>query len=308
MVFMRSDDLVGTFLVRGMSVHGVRRLITRFFPRQFFMAYHRQQRSVASWLQGRGGYTLSFDVDYEADVRAVPEVLGILKHYGIQAGFACIGMWIERFPNVHRRIISEGHELLNHTYSHPDNEELNPDQCFNLLSNEEQTAEITQCHTVALDLLSYEMRGFRTPHFARLHTESVYQILSSLGYIYSCSTISVDTRNWGLPVVRDDGLIEIPMGCAPDHPFTIFDSWSCQTSLHPLYENAERFLLAFYEIIDVLLRTKAYTTHYFDPADVVRDGKLERMCSYLAEKRQRDGLWLPLYHELVTELTDRQWR
>jgi len=62
----------------------------------------------------------------------------MLEQYRLPASFACIGKWIEEFPEVHRGLVDKGHEIINHTYSHPDNEQLDPNRKFNELDQKEK--------------------------------------------------------------------------------------------------------------------------------------------------------------------------
>ncbi len=48
-----------------------------------------------------------------------PELLDILRHHGVRATFYVIGRNVETYPEIARRIVSEGHEIANHTWSHP---------------------------------------------------------------------------------------------------------------------------------------------------------------------------------------------
>ena len=48
-----------------------------------------------------------------------PQLLDILRAEGIRATFYVIGRNVETYPDIARRIVSEGHEIANHTWSHP---------------------------------------------------------------------------------------------------------------------------------------------------------------------------------------------
>ncbi|MBI4464148.1 MAG: polysaccharide deacetylase family protein [Acidobacteria bacterium] len=48
-----------------------------------------------------------------------PAILDLLRHAGVRATFFLCGRNVERFPDHARRIAAEGHEIGNHTYSHP---------------------------------------------------------------------------------------------------------------------------------------------------------------------------------------------
>lgn len=47
-----------------------------------------------------------------------PIILDVLKEYGVYATFFLIGENAERYPDLVRRILQEGHEIGNHTYFH----------------------------------------------------------------------------------------------------------------------------------------------------------------------------------------------
>jgi len=54
------------------------------------------------------------------DPQWTPQILNVLKKYNAKATFFLIGAEVEKFPGVAKRIYSEGHEIGNHTFTHPD--------------------------------------------------------------------------------------------------------------------------------------------------------------------------------------------
>ncbi len=48
-----------------------------------------------------------------------PRLLDILAAHRARATFYVIGTMVRRYPDIARRIVAEGHELGNHTWSHP---------------------------------------------------------------------------------------------------------------------------------------------------------------------------------------------
>jgi peptidoglycan/xylan/chitin deacetylase (PgdA/CDA1 family) len=46
-------------------------------------------------------------------------ILDVLAEYSARAAFFVIGRQVERHPRIARRIVDEGHEIGNHSYSHP---------------------------------------------------------------------------------------------------------------------------------------------------------------------------------------------
>lgn len=48
-----------------------------------------------------------------------PKLLDILRQQGVRATFYVIGRSVDAHPEIARRIVAEGHEIANHTYTHP---------------------------------------------------------------------------------------------------------------------------------------------------------------------------------------------
>ncbi|MDN3017014.1 polysaccharide deacetylase family protein [Paenibacillus sp. BSR1-1] len=60
---------------------------------------------------------LTFDAGSDA---AGIAILDVLKKYNLKATFFLTGKWVEKYPVLAKRIADEGHEIGNHSYSHPD--------------------------------------------------------------------------------------------------------------------------------------------------------------------------------------------
>src|SRR5438094_1300917 len=70
--------------------------------------------------QGAGGeHQVAITFDDGPDPRWTPKILNILKAANVKAAFFLVGVNAERYPNLVRRIVNEGHEMGNHTYYHP---------------------------------------------------------------------------------------------------------------------------------------------------------------------------------------------
>jgi peptidoglycan/xylan/chitin deacetylase (PgdA/CDA1 family) len=61
---------------------------------------------------------LTFDAG--AGSGAVGQLLDVLRDQEVRATFFVAGAFADRYPHVLARIAAEGHELANHSYSHPD--------------------------------------------------------------------------------------------------------------------------------------------------------------------------------------------
>lgn len=67
---------------------------------------------------------LTFD---DGPSRHTGHLLDMLRDYGIPATFFLLGSQVERNPAMVRRIVEEGHEIGNHSWSHPNLRTLTPE-------------------------------------------------------------------------------------------------------------------------------------------------------------------------------------
>lgn len=259
------------------TARAAREIIHRLSPADYFTKFMKKQKNPV----GQAAYCLTFDFDFEKDIEAFPELLDLLNKHGIKAGFAVIGKFVEKYPDIHKRAVDEGHEIINHSYTHPDNPHWAPDRYFNKLSYAEQKEEIEKAHEVCSQILGIECVGFRTPHYGNLHTESVYPILAELGYKYSSSTAACGYKGYGAPSLHSHGIIEIPTGCSLNFPLAIFDSWNMLRKQNPFLGKDDLFVEEFQNTMQMIAENQLFLTHYFDPYDVIENDKISRMLSTL---------------------------
>src|SRR5579864_4671756 len=82
------------------------------------LSYHIDQLGAAH-------KKLAITFDDGPDPNWTPKVLDILKQKNVPATFFVIGVDASQYPNILRREYAEGHEIGNHTYTHPDWENPN---------------------------------------------------------------------------------------------------------------------------------------------------------------------------------------
>ncbi|WP_235854779.1 polysaccharide deacetylase family protein [Nonomuraea aridisoli] len=64
--------------------------------------------------------TVALTFDDGSDPEWTPKVLDVLRRYQAKATFFVVGSKVAQHPELTRRIVAEGHELGNHTYTHTD--------------------------------------------------------------------------------------------------------------------------------------------------------------------------------------------
>src|SRR6201996_3320038 len=73
-----------------------------------------------------GQVAISFDDG--PDPTWTPKILDILKQKGVHATFMMIGEQAQDNVSLMKRVLAEGHEIGNHTWTHPDISEISPEQ------------------------------------------------------------------------------------------------------------------------------------------------------------------------------------
>ena len=117
------------------------------------------------------------------DVNSTPQILAVLREYGVVATFFLVGNRAELYPDLVRSIARDGHELANHTWSHPRME---------LLSEQRAVGELVTTTQLLTRLGHQPIRWFRPPYGS--FSEEVLQWVQRAGLI----TVlwSVDSRDW----------------------------------------------------------------------------------------------------------------
>ncbi|MGE5415755.1 MAG: polysaccharide deacetylase family protein [Acidobacteriota bacterium] len=118
-----------------------------------------------------GKKLVALTFDDGPDPRFTPKVLDILKKYNIKATFFVIGQSAEKNPSLISRQIKEGHEIENHTYTHPD---LQKDNGFRI------DEEILECQFTIEDLTHRRPVYFRPPK--KLFNKEIIDLADLNGY------------------------------------------------------------------------------------------------------------------------------
>ena len=122
--------------------------------------------------------------------RYTPQILDILARYDAKATFFSVGMNAEAYPKLVRRILSEGHELGNHTYNHYHTPKMD---------GEVLRRDILACSEALQKISGSEPRLFRPPE--GVCTEEIKALCRERGY--TIVMWSIDTRDWAHTSVAD---------------------------------------------------------------------------------------------------------
>lgn len=114
---------------------------------------------------------LTFDAGYENGSTA--KILDVLKEKGIHAAFFLVGNYLERNPDLVRRMVAEGHIVGNHTMHHYDMSKISDKASF--------TRELTDLEDLFRDVTGEELPKFYRPPQG-IYSEDNLKMAQELGY------------------------------------------------------------------------------------------------------------------------------
>lgn len=154
-----------------------------------------------------GRREVAFTFDAGEGAGHTGDMLDILDEYGVKGSFGLTGEWVEQNPELARRIVEEGHMVINHTHDHRSWTGESTGEVP--LTDDERTVEVEQTERIIRDVTGYETAPyFRFPYGA--YDEESLELLGGLGYDYTLWW-TCDTLGW-------DGNTgeEIAERCGPD--------------------------------------------------------------------------------------------
>ncbi len=114
------------------------------------------------------------------------QILAALNQHGARATFFVLGCWAAKHPELIARMVAEGHEVGNHTWSHPD--------CTRI-SSSAVAAQLQRWEGLLNPIIGGRARYFRPPYGAA--NGSVRTTAGNLGYNIAMWT--ADTNDWRRP-------------------------------------------------------------------------------------------------------------
>jgi peptidoglycan/xylan/chitin deacetylase (PgdA/CDA1 family) len=148
-----------------------------------------QEGSTPIVYQGQGDekrIALTFDDGPHPKYTA--QILDILAQYGVRATFFVIGENADLYPEMLQRTIAEGHEIGNHTQTHP----------LKSLTWEQMEQELSDCEATIGEWIDCRPRIFRPP--GGILSGTVTALAEH--HRYRVILWSIDTRDWSHPPVE----------------------------------------------------------------------------------------------------------
>lgn len=160
---------------------------------------------LEDWYQG-----LEIDIDDWGPYRprlyqGLQPLLDLLEEAGVRATFFVLGYQAERTPEVVRDLVTRGHEIASHGYTHRFVYRQKP---------EEFRRELKRARDVLEQLSGQRVIGYRAPFFS-ITADALWalDILAEEGYLYDSSVFPTFNYRYGIPGAdRHPGWVRTPSG------------------------------------------------------------------------------------------------
>ena len=145
--------------------------------------------------------------------RSTDRIFELFDSANVKATFFTLGWIAERFPNLIKRITSEGHEIASHGFAHA-----------RVWSQgiREFSEDVSRTKKLLEDITGERVLGYRAPSFS-INKDSLWahDVLHEAGYEYSSSIYPFRHLHYGIPSaprkpfrLQKEGLLEIPLTTA----------------------------------------------------------------------------------------------
>lgn len=124
---------------------------------------------------------VTFDASWGAD--NTPKLLDILDEYDAKCTFFLVGLWVDKYPDMVQAIVERGHEIGNHSATHPH---------MSKLSESKMMEELRMMSDKVEKLTGVRPTLFRPPYGD--YNNSVIRTVRSAGY--EAVQWSVDSLDW----------------------------------------------------------------------------------------------------------------
>ena len=110
-------------------------------------------------------------------------ILNILDQYGVKTNFFLVGFWAEKYPELVAELQARGHEVGNHSATHPH---------MSKLSDSQIREELKRCSDLVQSITGKPTTLFRPPYGE--YNDEVVRISREEGY--ECIQWNVDSLDW----------------------------------------------------------------------------------------------------------------
>jgi polysaccharide deacetylase family sporulation protein PdaB len=207
-----------------------------------------QERKLPIYSVGTDEKKIAISFDAAWGNEHTRPILDILDRYGVKTTFFLVKFWAEKYPEDVKEMSMRGHEVQNHSATHPDMTKLSPEKI-------EEEVKLTE-ETIKM-LTGKESDLFRPPFGA--YDNKVIDALEGLGY--KIIQWSVDSLDW--KEISKDQIVERVVTSIEPGSIVLFHNDAAHVEEY-LPEILEKIISKGYEIIpigDLIYRDDYHMDH-----------------------------------------------
>jgi peptidoglycan-N-acetylglucosamine deacetylase len=144
-------------------------------------------------------------------------VLEALKQNQAHATFLLTGQWAEANPSLVKEMVSEGYELGNHSYDHPD---------FTQIGEAQRVSQLERTEAIAKQIIGRGLKPYFRPPFGA-YNDAVRATLASHGYHMLYWTL--DSADWRAEMQMTD-VVERVVAKAGPGDIVVFHGYAEKTA------------------------------------------------------------------------------
>ena len=171
----------GIFSAAGVTLAAALIFSVIFSPRIVGAAATRRELPVYCVDREEKLVSLTFDAAWGNE--DTQDLIDILGRYGVKATFFLVGQWVDRYPESVKALADAGHEVMNHSDTHPHLSNLSP---------REVCAEVNRCSDKIETITGLRPTLFRCPYGE--YDDNVISAIRSLGV--TAIQWNVDSLDW----------------------------------------------------------------------------------------------------------------
>jgi peptidoglycan/xylan/chitin deacetylase (PgdA/CDA1 family) len=133
---------------------------------------------------------LTFDAG--ADAGYTKQILDTLAQKNVKATFGMTGVWAEKNPELMKRIVRDGHDVMNHSWDHPSFTGASTGKPP--LTSAQRASQLKRAEDLVFSMTGFRMKPYFRPPYGD-YDNSVLADLEKNGYRYNIMW-TVDTLGW----------------------------------------------------------------------------------------------------------------
>ena len=205
-------------------------------------------RDLPIYSVGRDDNAVSLTFDAAWGNEDTELLIGILGRYGIRATFFVVGEWVDRYPESVKALHEAGHEVMNHSDTHPH---------FTKLSPARMTAEADACAEKIRAVTGVRPTLFRPPYGD--YNDTVVSTLRQAGF--TAIQWDVDSLDWKNP--GPDAIVRRVLEKTRSGSILLFHNAAAQTpaALPAVIEGLLAKGFSFLPVSELIYRDNYYLDH-----------------------------------------------